>query len=211
VTGAPLHAQASLDPNAVTAPSSAAPSDKIGVQVFIPLRDRLPSLLFEKVRRFFLLLLALLLIAATVRITEPLLVKRWHRARRRSWALRAGPAARVEVAYRELRDYCVDLGLGSRSAPPLAFLAEVAPDPEHIELAWLVTRCVYGDLREQVGDEDAHAAEALARSLVRRLGGAQPPSLRFIVAVSRLSLRDPYSPDVRRPRRSERDVAPIAA
>jgi hypothetical protein len=126
--------------------------------------------------------------------------------------LRAGPAARIEVAYREFRDYCTDLGLGRRTAPPLGFLAEIVPDAEHVELAWLVTRTLFGDLRDAVVDDDAVAAEELSRSLIRRLAAAQPPSLRFVAAVSRLSLRDPYAAKARAPRWwKERRVRPAMA
>ena len=76
------------------------------------------------------------------------------------------------------------------------FLERVIPDDEHAELAWLVTRSLWGDLRGHVEEDDALAAEELARSLRRRLGQAQPSTLRFVAALSRLSVRHPYAPDL---------------
>jgi hypothetical protein len=42
----------------------------------------------------------------------------------------------------------------------------------------------------------AVAAEELSRSLRRRLASAQPATVRFVAAVSRLSLRNPFAPDL---------------
>jgi hypothetical protein len=79
------------------------------------------------------------------------------------------------------------------SDTPLMFLDRVVPDEDHVELAWLVTRTLWGDLQEDLRPEDASAAEELSRTLRKRLSQAHPWSLRMIAAVSRLSLRHPYA------------------
>ena len=65
-------------------------------------------------------------------------------------------------------------------------------DEEHAELAWLVTRALWGDLARDLRDDDAEAGELLAASLRRRLFGAQSAGTRLTAATSRSSLRQPY-------------------
>jgi hypothetical protein len=76
------------------------------------------------------------------------------------------------------------------------YLDRFIEDDEHTELAWLVTRVLWGDLQTDATLELAVAAEELSRSLRRRLSGAQPATVRFVAAVSRLSLRNPFAPDL---------------
>jgi hypothetical protein len=40
------------------------------------------------------------------------------------------------------------------------------------------------------------SAEELSRSLRRRLSQAHPGTVRFVALVSRLSIKDPYAPDL---------------
>ena len=47
---------------------------------------------------------------------------------------------------------------------------------------------------DSVTADDALAAEELSRSLRRRLGAAHPSTMRFVAALSRLSVRHPYAP-----------------
>ena len=81
-------------------------------------------------------------------------------------------------------------------------------DPEHTELAWLVTRALWGDLQDSLTPELATMGEELSRALRRRLAGAHPAPVRAIGVVSRLSLRHPYAPELtqflRKPSRAER-------
>jgi hypothetical protein len=81
------------------------------------------------------------------------------------------------------------------------YLSRFIEDPEHTELAWLTTRALWGDLRDDCDDRTAAAAEELSRALRRRLSSAQPASMRFVAAVSRVSLKDPFAPatDLTRP------------
>lgn len=104
-----------------------------------------------------------------------------------------GPRARIALAYGEWRDLATDYGYGHHTDTPLQYLRWFGRDDEHFELAWLVTRAMWGDLRDHVDDVDAANAEELSRALRRRLAMAHTPLLRAIAALSRLSLRDPYA------------------
>src|SRR5262249_25093386 len=133
----------------------------------------------------------------------PLPFKAFRRARRRTWASEEGPSARVALAYAEWRDHATDFGYRHQTDTPLMFLREVVPDDEHAELAWLTTRSLWGDLRGNVTDDDALAAEALSKSLRRRLSSAHPSTMRFVAMLSRLSVRYPYAPGLDSAAKSE--------
>jgi hypothetical protein len=130
------------------------------------------------------------------------------RGRRRSAARTAGPRSRVALAYAEWRDLGTDYGYRHDTDTPLMYLDRFVEDPEHTEFAWLVTRCLWGDLQGSLTAEHATMAEELSRALRRRLGQAHPAPVRAIAVVSRLSLRHPYAPELtqflRRPSRAER-------
>jgi hypothetical protein len=89
-----------------------------------------------------------------------------------------------------------DFGFSYPSDTPLMYLERFIDDDEHIELAWLVTRVLWGDLQDDASLQLAVAAEELSRSLRRRIGSAQPATVRFVASVSRLSLRNPFAPDL---------------
>jgi hypothetical protein len=76
------------------------------------------------------------------------------------------------------------------------FLDRFFEDDEHKELAWLATRAIWGDLRGRVSLDMAVVAEELSRALRRRISQAHPGTVRFIALLSRLSLRDPFAPDL---------------
>ena len=78
----------------------------------------------------------------------------------------------MAVEYAELRDLATDLNVGDEWDTPLEWMYKVQPDDEHLELAWLVSRSLYGDMRDTVTDDDARVAEELAGSLRRRLSRA---------------------------------------
>jgi hypothetical protein len=129
-------------------------------------------------------------------LAYPIPVKRLRSARRSRWALRRGPAERIAVAYCEFRDAMLDVAIGAPVLTPLRFVDEIEHDDEHAELAWLVTRALWGDLRRDLRDDDADAAELLARSVRRRTVRAQSLLTRILAAVARTSLRYPYSTEV---------------
>jgi hypothetical protein len=86
--------------------------------------------------------------------------------------------------------------VGRQTSTPLDFRASVEPDDEHTELAWLVTRGLWGDLARDLTSADTEAAEEMARSVTRRLRRAQPGVTRLLAFGSRASLRDPYSTEI---------------
>lgn len=102
----------------------------------------------------------------------------------------------MAVAYLELRDLATDLNIGTPAMTPLEFTHAVMPDDDHLELAWLVTRALWGDLQRDCQEADVAAAVEVSQSLRRRLKGAQPPFNRVLGAVSRASLRRPASDEV---------------
>lgn len=198
VIGTPRRAEPTVgsDPSLQNQQSGILPSDDLAVPLFLPLVVAPESVVGKQVAMtslvVFLTALGLYLLWAS----HPALAKLRLRARRRDAALRAGIRARVALAYTEWRDYAADLGFSYPTDTPLMFLDRFVDDPEHTELAWLATRVLWGDLRDQLQPEFATVAEELSRSLRRRLGATQPASVRLVGAISRLSLRHPYGPEV---------------
>jgi hypothetical protein len=196
IIGDPLQAQESLTDQPQQFKQDVQISQDVSVRLFLPVLTREESRLFEQVRSFALRLLPIVAGLLLLYYLWPLPYKAFRRARRRTWAAERGPAARIALAYAEWRDQCTDFGYRHYTDTPLMFLERVEPDDAHSELAWLVTRSLWGDLRGEVTEEDALAAEELSRSLRRRMGQAQPATLRFVAALSRLSIRHPYAPDL---------------
>lgn len=172
------------------------PSDEVPVELVIPIRRTTTVLLYQRARGALLAILVPLAVAAAVWLAWPT-AARWARRRRRiAWAATAGPRAQIAVAYAEWRDLAIDLGITGRGRTPLGFCTVVVTDAEHEQLAWLVTRTLYGDLADTADADDTRAADDLARSLRRRLLAAQPIERRLAARVSRTSLRTPYSTEV---------------
>lgn len=167
--------------------------DDIAVQLFVPHEVEPRGMLWRQIREILAVVLPIIAGMLAVYFLWPGVHKAWLRSRRRAWAYREGTAARIAVAYAEWRDLATDFGYRYESDTPLMFLDRVVPDGDHVELAWLATRTLWGDLRGDISEEDAAAAEELSRALRKRLAQAHPWSLRAIAAVSRLSLRHPYA------------------
>ena len=196
IVGTPPRAQQSLTNNQRNNDPSIQSSPELGINVFLPVRndDRLP--IYEYARYYLARALAIAAVVGAVVLLYPLALKRLRRRRRAAWAAAHGAAGRVAVAYCDLRDQMIDLALPGRWSTPLELVELVAEDEEHAELAWLVTRGLWGDLRARLGAEDAESAEALAASVRARLTKAQPETARLLAHVSRASLKAPYSPEV---------------
>ncbi len=210
VIGTPQKAKPTVggDPSTQQQDPSVLPSDEIQVGLFVPILVPPDSVLFEQIRQGVFIAIPVLLLLFLGYTTYPALRKALSRSRRRTAARRVGPRARIALAYADWRDLTTDYGYRHDTETPLMFLDRAASDPEHTELAWLVTRGLWGDLQDELDDEKATWAEELSRSLRRRLGQAHPAPVRFIALVSRLSLRHPYAPELvqflrERPERKE--------
>jgi hypothetical protein len=198
ITGAPKKAKASIGNKDPQRQQQNVPSAEIGVVLFVPLRREPPSNYRATLQRDVLLVAAVLLLLGLVYLLWPIVEKTRLRRGQRRWAAEAGGRARIAVTYAEFRDAATDLGVGDPHDTPMAFLSRVVDDDEHSELAWLVTRTIWGDLRDDISDDEVLMAEELSRSMRTRLARAQPAVIRFFGAISRLSLREPYAPELER-------------
>jgi hypothetical protein len=175
---------------------SILPSDDISIQVFAFQATPPRSVAVKQLRQSLVIALPILLLLLAGYVLYPAGRKAQLRRDRRHAAEHGGPSARLALAYAEWRDLATDFGFVHPTDTPLMFLQHFSPDEEHRQLAWLVTRGAWGDLRGAVTPELASAAEVLSRSLRRRMRREQPATLRAVAAVSRLSLRQPFDPAV---------------
>lgn len=196
IVGKPPRAKSSLSDADKQEDASVRPTDELALITYVPVRLESITLLFETVRFYALQALPVALGSLLLLVFYPVGLRLLRRTRRRRWADRSGPRGRVAVAYTELRDVAWDLNIGHPSQTPLEFLGELTPDDEHRELAWLVTRALWGDLARDIGPEDADTAESMAGSVLRRLRAAEATSGRILAAASRSSLREPYSDEL---------------
>lgn len=171
-------------------------SAELGIVVYLPAKDPggLPLYVYA---RYYLARTVPVVIAGLLLLTVyPVLLKQLRRRRRRRWAQEHGVPGRIALAYCDVRDTMIDLGLPGRHTTPLEMYELVEADEEHHELAWLVTRGLWGDLRTELTEDDATQAEQLAASVRGRLVKAQPETARLLASVARASLREPYSHEV---------------
>lgn len=197
LVSSPPRAKATLesDPNQVFDPT-VLPSEDVAVQVVIPFEPESLTFVYEQVRRALAIAVPIVLLLIAIYVALPALQK-WRRTNlRRRWAAARGPRHQVAVAYAELRDRATDLSVGDPIDSPLDYRARVVPDPEHDELAWLVSRVLYGDLGPVVGPDDAVAAWEMSTSLQRRMTRAQPRQTQVLALLSRASLLEPYTDEV---------------
>lgn len=197
VIGVPKKAKPTVgsDPSTQQFDPSVLPSDDVTVQVFLPLLLAPDSILVEQIRNVLFIAVPILLLLFLAYLAWPGVQKLIRRSRRRSAAEAAGSRARIALAYAEWRDAGTDFGFRHDTDTPLQFLERFADDDEHTEFAWLVTRCLWGDLQHDLDAIHASVTEELSRSLRSRLSSAQPATVRVVSAFSRLSLRHPYAPD----------------
>ena len=190
---------------------SILPSNDVTVQLFMPVLIPPASIVGEEIKRVIVVAVPLLLLLLALYILFPAARKSYVRGRRRTAALQAGPRARIALSYAEWRDFAADFGFVYATDTPLMFLDRFIADDEHTEFAWLVTRSLWGDLENDLTVDRAAAAEELSKALRRRLSQAQPSTVRFVAAVSRLSLRRPYAPETDLTHRKDAIDAPAAA
>lgn len=195
-TDVPPRAKANLSEGERQAGADVGLADALEVTLYVPIELQSLRLLYEFVRSWLLTALPFVVIGLVAWQASPAVLKGVRRLRRRRWAAVGGPAARLAVAYGEFRDQARDLNVGEPRATPLEFLRSIERDDEHTELAWLVTRALWGDLRRDLRTEDADASEEMGRSVVRRLRRAQPVTTRAIASSSTASLREPFSSEL---------------
>ena len=194
LVGVPPKAKSSLDRETKNADAAVRPTDELALVTYVPVRLQTLRQTAVVVRYYAARVLLVGVAVAAAIAFLPVLLRALRRRRRRRWSDRHGAAGRIVAVYAELRDHAADLGVGTAVATPLEFASTIAADVEHHELAWLVTRVQWGDLAgpSMVGAEEADTAEALSRSVARRLRLAQPGFARVAAAASRVSLRHPY-------------------
>lgn len=196
ILGKPPRAQASLDDNQKKDNKEVLPNGLISAQLYIPVRQEGLQLLYTLVQFWLARVAVLAGVVGFFWILLPGLLKAARRVRRRRWALRNGPRARIAVAYAELRDRAIDFNIGHPTLTPLQFLDMVEPDEDHTQLAWAVTRGLWGDLSRDLRTEDVETVEQWAKQLHKRFNAGQPYLMRTLAFGSRVSLRDPWTREI---------------
>lgn len=196
VTGLPQKAKANSSNTNANKDKNVKPSDSFGVQLALPEQTPPPSQLAKTLQAVLAIIVGVALLGYLLFLLTPAVRKVLVRSRRRARARELGPKARIALAYAEFRDADTDLGYGFEADTPLAHLSRFGEDEEHKELAWLVTRALWGDLRDEVTPAMAAHAEELSRALRSRLSSAHPGTMRFLAVFSRASLRSPYAPEL---------------
>lgn len=196
IVGTPPRAQQSLSNNQRNNDSSIQSVPELGINVFLPVKQLRRPPLYAYLRYYLVRALPVVVVVGGLLLLYPVALKRLRRRRRAEWARERGPAGAVAFAYCSLRDQMIDLALPGRGMSPLELVELVDEDEEHAELAWLATRGLWGDLRGQLTDEDAVGAHRLAASVSTRITKAQPETAQLLAAVSRASLRAPYSAEL---------------
>ena len=196
LVGTPPRAKSSLDEDTKNDDPRVLPSDELAMVLYLPAQRTTFKLLYEIVRYWVLVTLPFVILGLLALAVFPWVVKTMRSAKRRRWARPRGPIGQILVSYAELRDRCNDLNVGDVGHTPLLFVDTFVDDPEHEELGWLVTRALWGDLRRDIREDDAVACEQMCRSVGRRIASQQTPVNQMLAAISRASLRDPYSDQV---------------
>jgi len=169
---------------------------QLALVVHVPVELSSLRALYDDIRFYAVVTLPWVAMAVLLFVFHPLAWKLLRTRRRRRWARSRGLPARMLVAYAELRDRLRDLDATGANDTPLEYCRRVAPDDEHWELAWLVTRGLWGDLARDLRAADVEAAEEMSRSVRRRVQRAQRLTARLGAGASRGSLRDPWTPDI---------------
>ena len=198
ILGIPPKAKASLSQAQKNPDPQIRPTQDLALIVYVPIRRESIQLLYTSVRYWLAIVSPIVAGVLLVWALFPGVVKLVRRWWRRRWARARGVRERIAVAYAEFRDAAYDLNVGDPAATALEFRSMIDPDEEHDELAWLVTRALWGDLGRDLRRDDAEAAEDLARSVTKRLRRAQGGMTMLLAFGARASLRDPYSADIPR-------------
>ncbi|MCU1591895.1 MAG: hypothetical protein JWP11_3151 [Frankiales bacterium] len=193
IVGTPPRAKSSLRPGQRNNDPSVRPTDELALVVYAPVKLRSIRLAYVLVRYYALRVLPLGLLALLLLVLYPAVVKAARRVARRRAGRRLGAQGRIAASYAELRDLATDLNIGRPGLSPLELVDRVHDDAEHRELAWLVTRALWGDLARDLQPADVDAAAEMSRSVARRLRQAQPGFARVAAVSSRASLAEPWT------------------
>ena len=196
IIGTPPKAKSSINDKEKKDDPTIRPTEELALLVYVPVKLQSIQLLYEIVRYWLYRAIPVAAAVLLIGMFYPGVVKMLRRNRRRKWAAANGPRGRIMVAYSEFRDAMNDFNFGDPIHTPLEFLSDLAPDDEHRELAWLVTRGLWGDLVRDLREEDATAAEEMALSVIRRVRKANSGIPAIVAFGSRASLRDPYTFEV---------------
>ena len=194
IVGSPPRAQTSLRRTSRRNDPTVRPTDELALVVYVPVRLRTAQLFYAVARYWVGRAVGAAMIVALLLLCVPGIAKAVRRQRRRRWAAGRPPADRLLASYGELRDTATDLGIGRVELTPLELVGTVAHDEEHRQLAWLVTRGLWGDLARDLTAHDAETGEDMAASVAKRLRRAQPGVNRLSAFASRASLRQPWEP-----------------
>lgn len=196
IVGTPPRAKSSLDQDQKNKNPTIKPTDELSLTVYVPVRLANIQLLFRLVQYWVAKFAPWIMALGLALWLYPGPLKSLRRVRRERWARAHGDKARIAAAYAEMRDVASDYNIGFHAQSPLEFVATTDADPEHLELAWLVTRAIWGDLARDIRPTDVETGEQMAQSLIKRLRRAQSPLNRVVAYGSRVSLRDPYSDEL---------------
>lgn len=196
IIGRPPKAKSGLNDAEKKKDPTVRPTDELATVVYVPMQGSSIVLLFTVVRYWIAKLAPWVVAGGLIWWLHPGLLKMARRLRRERWARRGDPSHRLAVAYAEWRDLLSDYNIGHHSLTPVELVDELKPDAEHAELAWLVTRGLWGDLQRDLRPSDAEAAEEMSQSLRRRLRRSMPGLFSLLAFASRASIRDPYSREV---------------
>jgi hypothetical protein len=193
VIGTPRQAKPSVGNKGLQRPNpDIVPSNDVSVKVYAFEAIEPRRAFLTQVRQVVFAVVPAAALVAVAWLLWPVLAKSRYRSRRHREAVAAGPRARIALAYGEWRDLAADYGAAHPGDTPLAFVGRTTPDEEHRQLAWLVTRALWGDLSDHLTPELADQAELLSGALRRRLTRGQPFTLRVVALLSRRSLRAPF-------------------
>ena len=193
IVGTPPQARVSLNNKQQNGDPSVRESRELALVTYVPVRLQTVRLLYVLVRYYVLAALPFVVVGGLLLLMFPALVKAARRSVRSRRAIKLGPQARIAAAYAELRDTTTDLAIGHAGMTPVELVDAIAPDAEHRELAWLVTRALWGDLARDLQEADVVAAETMSRSVAKRLRTAQPGFSRVAALTSRSSLTRPWT------------------
>ena len=196
IVGTPPRAKPSTAAGERNEDPSVRPTDELALLVYVPIELSSVRLAYVLARHYLLASMPWVFALGLLAAFYPSLVRLARRTARRRTAARLGARAQIAAAYAEMRDVVTDLNIAPPAVSPLELLEHVERDDEHEELAWLVTRSLWGDLQRDIRTSDVDAAEVMSRSVSRRLRSAQPVLSRLASLASRASLRNPWTTEL---------------